>query len=317
MLSGSLVSVVIVSYNARAVLRHCLQSLERDRDGLIGEVIVVDNNSSDDSREIVRAEFPSTHLICNDQNLGFGLANNQGVAVAQGRYVFLLNSDTRVNAASVRDLVSALESDPRLGLVGPRLLNADGSPQRSLFRFLTPVNLALEQLSLAQYLPADRVGPKRGRRRVAGYLKGAALLGRTDVLRAFGPFDPDYFMYCEDIDLCYRLQASGLTVRLVPTAVITHIGGQSTQQHRDKMAEQAIASTYLFYRKHYAAPSLWTAVAIIRGVSAMKWVRDATRLVWAMAHGRTKEQAHWQRQMLVWTRIGALRPPRQRTTGLA
>jgi GT2 family glycosyltransferase len=211
----------------------------------------------------------------------------------------LLNCDTRVNAAAVRALVTALETDRRLGLVGPRLLSADGSRQRSAFRFLTPANLALEQLGLAGRKPAD------------GYLKGAALLGRTDVLRRFGPFDPDYFMYCEDVDLCYRLRGAGLGVRLVPQAIITHVGGQSTKRHYEAMAVQAIASTYLFYRKHYSPTALSRAVAVVRGISALKWMRDAARLLWATANKRPEEEDYWRREMLVWRRIRALRPPSQ------
>jgi GT2 family glycosyltransferase len=299
-LSGPLVvSAVIVSYNACAELRACLGSIARDQDTPIGEVIVVDNNSRDGSQEMVRTEFPSSTLMCNEDNVGFGAANNQAVAAAGGRYVLLLNCDTRVNAASVRELVAALEADQRLGLVGPRLLNADGSPQRSAFRFLTPANLALEQLSLARRLPA------------AGYLKGAALLGRADVLRRFGPFDPDYFMYCEDADLCYRLRCDGLGIRLVPQAAFTHVGGQSTKRHYEAMAVQAIASTYLFYRKHYGPMALSRAVAVVRGISALKWMRDAARLLWATAKKQPAEKDRWRREMLVWRRIRALRPPSQ------
>jgi GT2 family glycosyltransferase len=310
MSDGPLVSAVVVSYNACAHLRDCLQSIETDARTVVGEVIVVDNNSHDGSPEMVQSEFPSVILIGNEENVGFGIANNQGTAIATGHYVLLLNSDTRVNAAAVRELVSAMECDPGVGLVGPRLLNADGSIQRSAAPFLTPFNLALDQLGVARE-PRERswqTDPARGRS-LAGYLKGAALLGRTEVLRRFGPFDPEFFMYCEDIDLCYRLQRAGLRVKLVPEAVIIHVGGQSSKRNYEAMAVQAIASTYLFYRKHYGRLALVLAVGIVRGVSVLKWLRDGVRYISARARQCRAEESRWRRDMQVWLRITALRPP--------
>jgi GT2 family glycosyltransferase len=136
------------------------------------------------------------------------------------------------------------------------------------------------------------------------------MLARCDVLRALGPFDPRFFMYGEDIDLCYRLRAASWSIRFVPKAVITHVGGGSSRSYRPRMALRSTESMYLFYRKHYRGPALGLAVLIFRTVAAMKWVRDAGHLGWIMLCGREGELRRVLCENLhVWRSVLALSPP--------
>lgn len=271
---------------------------------------MVDNGSADGSPEMVRAQFPTVRLIANCENLGFGRASNQGVAAATGRYVLLLNSDAVLCPGAIDRLLAALRANPGVGLVGPRLLNADGSVQRSARRFPTPAVLLLEQLSLARLLPVARSdGPRRPDSLPVDWLLGACMLGRRDLLRALGPFDPSFFMYGEDIDLCFRLRATGRGVRLVPRAVVTHLGGGSTQRRRAQLALESTTSMYRFYRKHYGAGCLRIAVVIFRAVALVKLPRDVGRLAWTVLRGRNRRRARrLGEDVRLWLRVLALSP---------
>jgi GT2 family glycosyltransferase/O-antigen/teichoic acid export membrane protein len=313
-----IVSVVIVSYNTVGLLRDCLASLHEHGGPLVGEVIVVDNASTDGSPDMVRCEFPNVQLIANQTNTGFGVANNQGVAAAKGEYVLLLNSDTRVHSSAVAALLREIRANPSVGLVGPRLLNDDGSTQPSAFRFPTPGVLLLEQAGLAWLVPSVRydIGPTScdGAVRSVDWLIAACVLGPRDLLRRFGPFDAAFFMYSEDVDLCYRLRAAGWEVRYAPQGVITHLGGGTTKRYAGRMLLQFVESEYLFYRKHYGPLALRLAVLIFRAMAAGKWLRDFVRLA-AMAASpdgayRTSPEREALRQSLrIWPHIFALRPP--------
>ena len=301
------VSVVIVSFNTASILRDCLVSLVRANNPVVAEVIVVDNASTDGTDQMVRDEFPFVRLIVNQANRGFGAANNQGVAAAHGAYILLLNSDTVVQPGAIEQLVIHLEQHPHVGLVGPCLQGADGKLQRSSFRFPTPDILLLEQLNVASSLPV-MLGRKPNSPITGGlavdWLLGACLLGHRELLTALGPFDESFFMYGEDIDLCYRVHCKRLGVHLVPGAIVTHLGGMSTRGNRTRMAVRSTESMYQFYRKHYNRMSLALAVGIFRGVAIMKWLRDLVRWSYITLTGGSDERRRLLRQDLrVWTEV--------------
>lgn len=309
-----LVSVVIVSYNTAEVLHDCLASLLDAHCGEVSEVIVVDNASADRSVKMVRRQFPDVRLIVNEQNRGFGIANNQGVAAASGKYVLLLNSDTIVRPGAIERLVEVLECEPRVGLVGPRLVDGEGRRQRSAFRFPTPPILLAEQLSVGRFLPAAR--DKKAGSYVVDWLLGACLLARRDLLAAFGPFDPDFFMYAEDIDLCYRARLAGWEVRLVLDVTITHLGGESARREHVRMGLQSTESMYLFYRKHYSPHALLLATIIFLGVALLKSVRDAARwLGLALVGSRSEQRRQLLEDLRLWARVLQLRPQPVVSTG--
>ena len=258
-------SIIIVNWNTRDLLAGCLESVIGNRLSVIGsptaitdhrspitETIVVDNASADGSAAMVRERFPDVQLIENPRNVGFALANNQGIAHSRGRYLLLLNSDTVVHPDALQTLIDFMDAHPEAGACGPRLLNCDGSLQPSVHPMLTPGRELwrlsfLEQLSPRATYPVQRwdtVTP-----RPVEVIKGACLLVRRSALHQIGLLDDRYFMYTEEVDLCYRLAQAGWQLWYVPQAVVTHFGEASSKQARAEMYIQLYRSKLQFYRK--------------------------------------------------------------------
>ena len=252
-------SIIIVNWNTRELLAGCLGSVLRcqtsptaDGRPLAAEVIVVDNASTDGSAALARQRFPQVRLIENARNVGFAAANNQALRLGRGRYVVLLNSDTEVHLGALEVLVGFMETHPRAGGCGPRLLNADGSLQASCHPMLTPGRefwrlLFLDRLwRRATYAQAawDWQTP-----RPVEVIKGACLLLRRAALEQVGPLDESYFMYTEEMDLCYRLAQAGWELWWVPQAVVKHYEGASSKQVAEAMYLQLYRSKVQFYRK--------------------------------------------------------------------
>jgi N-acetylglucosaminyl-diphospho-decaprenol L-rhamnosyltransferase len=242
------VGVVIVSYNTVALLRACLASLRGCRLPL--RVVVVDNGSPDGSAAMVRTEFPEVELREPGTNLGFAGGNNDGLAqLATGTgglppYVLLLNPDTVVHAGAIETLVNFLEQHPRVGLVGPRLLNPDGTLQAAAFRFPTLSMVALDLFPPGELLPGRLYGswwhgryPQEGGTTpfAIDHPLGACMLVRRAVLEQVGALDARYFMYSEEVEWCWRIRRAGWAIWQVPTAQVTHVGGASTGQFRQAM----------------------------------------------------------------------------------
>ncbi len=239
-------SIVIVNWNVRDLLRRCLNSvLSSSQYPAAGiEVIVVDNGSSDGSVEMVRAEFPGVHLIANAENRGFPAANNQGLAVARGRYVLLLNPDTEVVRDALATMVAFADAHPDVGMVGPQLLNSDGSVQSSRRRFPTLATAFFESTWLARYAPRrlleryEFLDQSDDVTQDVDWLYGAALMARREAIEQVGPMDEGYFMYSEELDWCRRFRESGAgssgrrgwRVVYLPTAQVIHHEGKSSEQ---------------------------------------------------------------------------------------
>jgi hypothetical protein len=214
--------------------------------------MVVDNGSTDGSAEMVRRRFPDVHLIANPTNAGFAAANNQGIRAAGGRYVCLLNSDTEVCPGALDTLTAFMEAQPRAGASGPRLLNPDGSLQASAHPMLTPEREFWRLMFLDRLWPQatypleswDSATPRK-----VEVIKGACLMLRCGALDQVGPLDESYFMYTEEVDLCYRLAQASWSLWWVPEAAVIHHGEASTRQAREEMYIQLYRSKLQFYRK--------------------------------------------------------------------
>ena len=211
------VSVIVASHNTRAYLERCLRLL-----GESHEVIVVDTLSSDGSQALVRDRFPHARLVELDENPGYGGALNRGIVLASGRYLLLMNGDAWPQEGAVERLVAFAESEPRAGVVGPRLVNPDGTLQPSVRGFPTLWRLATEYLFLRWLAPRSRLlnafygaGFDHRSQRDAEFLVGAVLLVRRETLDEVGGFDERFFMFNEEVDLCYRVRAAGWTCRLL------------------------------------------------------------------------------------------------------
>lgn len=250
-------SVIIVSWNTRDLLRACLGSLRRETEGLQSEIWVVDNASDDGSPEMVAREFPEVRLVRNRTNRGFAEANNQVLRKATGRYLLLLNPDTEIRPGAVD---AALEAARTWGTaVAARLLNPDGSLQHSCFRFPTLGTDFLEALYLHRLLPLSL----RGRILLGGYWShdeartvdwalGAFLLAPAEAVDAAGPLPEEYPLFGEDLEWCWRLREAGYPVRYCPEAEVVHYGNQSAGQ---RPAAWRIRRTHamkrLFLRLHH------------------------------------------------------------------
>lgn len=233
-------SIIIVSWNVRELLRRCLASVEASLQGrpdLEGEVFVVDNASADASVQMVAAEFPQVHLVANAENRGFAAANNQAMAASRGRYLLLLNPDTEVVGGALGTMVDYLETNPEVGVVGPKLLNADGSLQSSRRRFPTMATALVESTILQRYFP--RAGLLRryycldqddDEVQDVDWLVGACLMVRRRAMEQVGPMDDQFFLYSEELDWCRRIRGAGWRVAYLPKARVVHHYGQSSAQ---------------------------------------------------------------------------------------
>jgi len=248
-------SIIIVNWNTRDLLAACLESVHRDVETLAGwnvETFVVDNASSDGSPQMVRERFPWVRLIENGENLGFAAANNQALRQARGRYALLLNSDTEVQPGALAALVEFMAAHPQAGAVGAWLLNADGSLQPSCHPMLTPGREFWRLIFLDRLWPWatyplgrwDLAAPQK-----VEVIKGACLLLRREALAQVGLLDEAYFMYTEEVDLCYRLAEAGWELWWLPAAQVIHREAQSTRQAAAEMYVQLYRSKVHFYRK--------------------------------------------------------------------
>ncbi|MEB3220587.1 MAG: glycosyltransferase family 2 protein [Candidatus Sericytochromatia bacterium] len=256
------VSIVIVNWNTRELLRACLESVAAAT-RVSHEVWVVDNGSGDGSAALVREGFPGVHLIANADNRGFAAANNQALRLAQGTYVLLLNSDTVVHPGAIDAMVAFLHARPGVGAAGCRLLNADGTLQPSAHAFYSPLGALVENQLVAALWPWRHARTPWLRlfdhsvARPVGWVCGAALMVRRAALREVGLLDEGFFMYGEEVDWQLRLQRAGWPVWFVPHGTITHLGGGSSRQAVTEMRRQERASRARFVAKHHPPASRW------------------------------------------------------------
>jgi GT2 family glycosyltransferase len=251
--------VVIVTWNARELLRHCLTSLRDDGVPSWAEILVVDNASTDGSAAVVEAEFPFVELIASAENLGFSRGNNLAIRKTAGEFILLLNPDTVVHAGTIRKLVEFARSHPDVGAVGPKQLGADGAIQLdSAVDYPTVWNVFCDHAHLSKLFPKSRLfcGRKMGYwdhegDREVPVLPGSAMLVRRAVFERIGLLDETLF-YVEDVDLCRRMQAAGWSVYYLGSTSIVHYGGGSTQSSPHQILQRQISfqSFWLYTRKH-------------------------------------------------------------------
>ena len=309
-------AIVVVSYNTRDLLRACLNSVQADLEhsGLEGKMWVVDNGSSDGSAAMVRERFPKVHLLALKENIGFAAANNLALkALFQNtqhttrntRYVLLLNPDTTAQPGALRTLVTFMADHPDAGLIGTQLRYPDGSFQHSAFRFPTLAQVFLDFFPLHHRLINSRLNGRypcgwyeRGEPFEIDHPLGAAMMGRWEAIQEVGLLDERFFMYCEEIDWCWRMKRAGWRVYCVPQAVVTHHEAQSTRQFRDQMFVQLWRSRFYLFEKHYSPLFRWAARQLVRlGIGAE--MARARRAYW---RGELSAEAY-QRRMEAFRQV--------------
>jgi GT2 family glycosyltransferase len=273
-----LLSIVIVSFNTRDLLRECLSSLDENSRGISKEVFVVDNVSRDDSAGMVEREFTWVTLIRSNVNLGFAAANNAAFLRATGLYIVLLNSDAFLRAGALQRATEHMEADPLIGIGGARLIGRDGCWQPSARLFPSPLNeflmlsgLAGKHASSRFFGRFDRTWANPDDDADVDWVPGAFSIIRRDALEKVGHFDESFFLYYEEVDLCRRFKKAGYRVCYWPDVVVVHYGGESSKTMKNlslstsgsQLSLWRMRSAFLYYRKHHGW-SAWIAKELER-----------------------------------------------------
>jgi GT2 family glycosyltransferase len=297
-------SIIIVNWNGGQLLRRCIESVIQHPPALSWEIILIDNASSDDSLAWVRSSnISNLRLIENEENLGFGKANNQGFNLSSASLLFLLNNDAEVRAGTFDRLITTIKSEPKIGACGPRVLNPDGSLQVSVWRNpASPWAMVMAALRLHRLLPKRLAGEwllgeywDHARRREVNLLLGAAILVKREVIADVGGFDERFHMYGEDLEWCLRIVRGGWKIIFDPAAEVVHHGGHAADQrwlNRDREIAKH-KSTFLFYR---LSLSPWHNLANL----AVPCVLAVFQLGWRGLRGESTEdqrlsfELHWE-----------------------
>ena len=263
------VTAVIVSYQVRRHLVRCLRSVLRSSER--PAIVVVDNASADGSAEMVEKEFPSVRLIRNQANLGFAAASNLGIKASDTPYVLSLNPDTEVTLSAIGILREFLDANRLVGAVGPRIIRPDGSLDFAARRsFPTPATAFARLSNLSRIFPtSSRFGrynltyrsPDETQEIDSG--TGACLMLRRQALDQVGLFDEAFFMYGEDLDLCFRLKQGGWKIIYLPAAEVLHYKGQSSRQVSYRMIREFHRSMLIFFNKHYRSTTPWPVAQLV------------------------------------------------------
>jgi hypothetical protein len=239
-------SIVIVSFNARADLERCLESLHAAPPSASHEIVVVDNHSSDGSADAAAA-WPAVRVIRAGGNLGFARATNVGIRAGTGENVLLLNSDTVVPAGAIDRLLAELRRDPGAAVVGPRLVDAAGRAELSYGRMIGPFNELRQKIRSRRPALVDRL---TRRRHAPDWVSGACLLVRRADAEAVGLLDERFFMYTEDVDFCAAIKARGRRIVFTPDVEVVHLGGRSVASAPEATEAAYRRSRVAFYEKH-------------------------------------------------------------------
>jgi GT2 family glycosyltransferase len=320
-------SIIIISFNTREILRECLESVIRESSDLSVEIFVVDNNSSDGSAQMVRESFPQVKLIPSEVNLGFGSANNLALKQAKGRYLVLLNSDAFFQEGALKTAIAHMDAQTDCGLGGSRLIGRDGSWQPSSRSFHSIVHDLIVMTGLAGQFPKskffghfDRTWANDDEPASVDWVPGAFSIIRPSALEKTGLFDPAFFLYYEEVDLCRRIKQAGFSVWYWPDIVVVHIGGESSRQLKktlefSSMAAQVVMwrmrSTLLYYRKHHG-PQVYMA----KWSELLMYRLTVLRNRFSKAEARRERGEHYRTLILLmnqaWkdTQGGRISPPR-------
>lgn len=262
------ISIISVNYNTCQLLQTCLASVYKETKDILFETIVVDNASTDGSREMLAKEFPQVRTILNDSNKGFAAANNQGIKSASGRYILLLNSDTKIIDGSLQKTVAFMDSNMNASIVGCTLLNADGSLQPSCMGFPSVWNLFSESFFLYIIFRKTKLFGSYYMTffdydvtRKVDVVKGAFMMIRKEVFLKTGLLDESYFMYTEETDFCYRARQHGFDTFFFPSAQVVHYGGGSVESALSFL-RQVHRTQFLFIKKHFTGFQKYAGILI-------------------------------------------------------
>jgi GT2 family glycosyltransferase len=264
-------TISIVGVDNRALLQRCLRSIEKSTHGLQLQVVFVDNACTDGSAEMVARDFPYVEVIVNHQRLGFSASHNRALERGVGRYLLILNDDTEALPGCLEIMVAFMDAHPEAGACGPKLLNPDGSLQRTANRFPTLLYGIFEATGVNWRIPNNRVKRDniyadwdRTTLREVDAVSGAALMVRREAMADSGLLDDSFFLYSEEVDWCLRMHRNGWKVYYLPDAQLIHYGGQSTTARAPQKYQDIRWQSFLYYyRKHFGAAVYWMLKVIL------------------------------------------------------
>lgn len=249
--------IIIVSYNSRRYLKDCLDSINENPLNARYEIIVVDNGSTDGSIGFLKDNYPDIKLILNNKNIGFAAANNLAIKSSDSSYILLLNSDCKVYKDSIDKLLDFMEKNKTAGIIGPKIINSDGSVQHSCRKFPSIINAAFHTI-LTDIFPDNPFSRKykladiqRDKPVKVDWVSGSCIMIRRGALKDTGLLDERYFMYVEDLDLCYRMWQKNWGVFYFPCAKILHYIGGSSSNKRLVSCIRMQKSVFYFFWKNY------------------------------------------------------------------
>ena len=295
-------SIIIVSWNVKALLRECLTSIRENISAIDFEVIVVDSASSDGSPQMVAEEFPWVTLISSEQNLGYPRGNNIGILVSSGRHVLILNPDTIILNDALSIMLNYLEDHIDVGALGPQLLNADGTVQSSRRRFPSLVTGIFESTWFEPFAPRRvlksyyALDLPDDQENDVDWVTGACLMVPRRVIDHVGLFDEGYFMYSEELDWCRRIKDAGWRVVYLPQAKIIHYVGKSSEQAITARHVNFQQAKLRYYRKYHGPIAAGSLRGLLLANYAWQLVLEATKGL--LGHKRElrrqRVQSYWQ-----------------------
>jgi len=282
-------SIIIVNYNTKALTLNCLESLSNIKTIFNNEIILIDNHSMDDSVQAIQEFYPQVHLISNKENLGFSKANNQGIQIAKGRYILLLNSDTTSEPDTLETMIRFMDNHPEVGASGCKVVLPDGSLDKACRRgFPTPLTTLYYVSGLSklfpksphfnsyhmEYMNEDEAYP-------VDCLVGAFMMVRREVLDQVGMLDERFFMYFEDTDWCYRIQQAGWINYYYPMTQITHFKRGSSRGRPYRITYEFHRAMKMFYDKHYRKQyPFWVTLLMYAGITVKFGVTLVKDFIW-------------------------------------
>lgn len=312
------VSVILVSYNTASLLQPCLDRLAAALSSLHAQVLVVDNASRDESLSLLREHYSHYEIVENKTNVGFGRANNQVLSDVRGRYVLLLNTDAYIEPDAIVKSIAYMDANPRCGVLGARLVGADGLLQPSCRYFPTPFSVFLLHTGLHRAFPrvrmVDDMAWDHASVRQCDWVPGCYYLVRREVIDAVGLFDPRFFLYYEEVDHCLAVKKAGWQVTYFPATTVIHLGGESARSDAGlsdegrQISPLQAESEFLFFRKHRGVYGAWTLLIL-------GWLADAMLLVKGVFRRTTRRSAvaAWQNATLRTSAFRSTRGGRRAT----
>jgi len=307
MADGSVdLSIAIVSYNTSTLMLDCLKAVFESKAEIRFEVIVVDNNSKDETVDVIRRHYPTVQIIVNHENRGFSKGVNQALAISSGRYLLMLNSDAQVRRQALDRMVSCLDDDPEIGAVGCKQWTGDGQLYQSCFPFPSLRDHLIHASFFRSCAPAwqEALAAEQAidctRSQDVDWINGACLMVRTDLLKSCGGLDEGYFMYFEDVALCQALHRLGFRVRHLADADIVHLIGKSGERDRATLNLVWEFSRIRYVERHFSPVNRFVMKAWIAVGAVVRLLRRSS-----VEGERQPVEASWSVVRRLWQRTAA------------